>query len=221
MNTNGQLLKVAESILNGHTADGNAIEKLIDMLRENIREEEAKKNGAKVQPLKVIEKMIKGIDKANAIEARFAKAHPCGDRFGFTEGHRIFISNTSCGFPIADIDALNIKRFIDGVQTNEHLKLDRSEIALYIKMNRITTRNTHTKKPFVVETDGGELVAFNPLFLLDFIDFTEQTEGFIEAPSKPLVDKRKTALVLPVRCDNIQAVYYAQNKMLHGERESA
>ena len=99
MNTNTKLLETLEA--------GN-IEKTIELLRQNIREETATKSGAK-KPYKIIEKMLKDIGKNNP-NRLFQVAHAYNGKYGFLDGYRLFLSDDPFGYDIAGDDS-NIKPF--------------------------------------------------------------------------------------------------------------
>lgn len=174
-------------------------EKAAALLEANIREENARNAGKKaVSRLKIISNMMKSADSYNT---GFKKAHNFGDINLFTDGYRIFTSDSDFGFDHAEPHELfKLNDMIKNVMrdVSDKIILNREEIQLYIKLERFTRARYERTKPFYLKSENGNIYAFNPFYLLDFIDFTGDDTALAISPKNPIIDENGSALVLPV-----------------------
>ena len=195
MNTNTKLLETLEA--------GN-IEKTIELLRQNIREETATKSGAK-KPYKIIEKMLKDIGKNNP-NRLFQVAHTYNGKYGFLDGYRLFLSDDTYGYDIAgvnsDIQPFKIEPLFNVNDYDfETLEIDTAELRYFAKITK--TRSKWDKVPYIIKTPDG-YAGFNPYFLIDLIDYTGSNKIRYQKRTAPIYSDNMQALLLPVNCRDMQ-----------------
>ena len=195
MNTNTKLLETLEA--------GN-IEKTIELLRQNLREETATKSGAK-KPYKIIEKMLKDIGKNNP-NRLFQVAHTYNGKYGFLDGYRLFLSDDTYGYDIAgvnsDIQPFKIEPLFNVNDYDfETLEIDTAELRYFAKITK--TRSKWDKVPYIIKTPDG-YAGFNPYFLIDLIDYTGSNKIRYQKRTAPIYSDNMQALLLPVNCRDMQ-----------------
>lgn len=178
-------------------AEGYNFEKVKDMLRQNIREEGARSAGRQGQQ-KIIDRMIK--ENKNGANPILTKAQAQDDgRFAFTNGMVLYICDTDFGYEVETERAFKATRLMNDVNHNckDSATLDKAEIQTFIKLNGLR-RNGVKNKGYVVKTDKGQYIGFNPYFLIDFIDFTGSVKILVDTPKTPAKSDVMDAIVLPV-----------------------
>ena len=181
-------VKLLEKLNNGE------IEKCKKMLLENIREESAKKSGAK-KPYSIIKTMFSK-DNGSMSEKAFLN---CDDRFYFSDGHRFFSATESFGYK--EIDKLESYKFIDmfkGVDFSGTLNIDYAKIKESVAINK-SLKSKWNIKPFIIYDPENDIYCgFNPNFLKDLIDFTGMTK-FVYQPNKSHTHNSKNkCLISPI-----------------------
>lgn len=192
MYNNAELLRVAE--------DWN-IEKVREMLRANVREENAKANGKQGQQ-KIIDRIMK--ENKNGTNKILTKAQAQDDgRFAFTNGQVLYICDTDLGYEVETERAFKAGRLMQDIINNvsDSATLDKAEIQTFIKLQGLR-RNGIKNKAYIVKTDGGQYMGFNPFYLVDLIDFTGSAKILVDIPIHPAKSDVMDAIVLPV---NIKA----------------
>ena len=190
MNTNTKLLETLEA--------GN-IEKTIELLRQNIREETATKSGAK-KPYKIIEAMLKTAKKDQPHQALFQKAHEYGNKYGFLDGYRLFLSDDPFGYESINVanGAFKVEPLFN---VNDYdlttLEIDTAELRYFAKITK--TRSKWDKVPYIFRTPDG-FAGFNPYFLIDLIDYTGSNKIRYQKRTAPIYSEDMNALLLPVNC---------------------
>ena len=195
MNTNTKLLETLEA--------GN-IEKTIELLRQNIREETATKSGAK-KPYKIIEKMLKDIGKNNP-NRLFQVAHAYNGKYGFLDGYRLFLSEDTFGYDIAGVNS-DIQPFkIDPLyKVNDYdlttIEIDTAELRYFSKVAKKGRYEKQT--PYIIRTPDG-FAGYNPFYLLDLIEYTGSNKIRYQRRNAPIYSEDMQALLLPVNCRDMQ-----------------
>lgn len=135
------------------------------MLEENLLEEQRPKaKGRKRKPETIINSMFKS-KHLKFDDNMKNKAMPLSDkRFAFTDGMRIFISNTNMGFEEGD---MRLNAILDN-QFDSTLVIDTEKIFEKITENKA---NKNDKEPIVFEVEDYK-IGLNPKFVKDLIDFT-------------------------------------------------
>ena len=131
MNTNTKILETLEKEIaenTRYTGYEGLFSKTIEMLRANIREEEAGKKGTK-KPYKIIEKMLKDAKRDNPNQVLFQKAHEYNNKYGFLDGYRLFLSDDNMGYESVNVanGAFKIEQLYNGIDTRNmaDIEIDR------------------------------------------------------------------------------------------------
>ena len=191
MNTNTKILETLEA--------GN-IEKTIELLRQNIREETATKSGAK-KPYKIIETMLKTAKKDNP-NRLFQVAHAYNGKYGFLDGYRLFLSDDTFGYDIAgdnsDIQPFKIEPLFN---VNDYdlttIEIDTAELRYFSK---VAKKGRYEKQaPYIIRTPDG-FAGYNPFYLLDLIEYTGSNKIRYQKRNAPIYSEDMNALLLPINC---------------------
>ena len=158
-------------------------------LIEELRMSDVEKKGTPKKEITIIKNMM----KANKCNENFQKAQSYGDRFAFTDGHRLFITNTDLGYEISE-KPLNIENIMK-IERLHRIKFDLADLKIFIKENK----GIKNLKPYIVDING-ELMGFKANYLVDAIDFLGTDEFEISSRIQPAYasNGEKEALVLPV-----------------------
>ncbi|MCD8201030.1 MAG: hypothetical protein LUD47_03075 [Clostridia bacterium] len=187
-------------------------------LTENIREEAAKKSGAKSSEIAIMKRIAREYEKRRNSEFQVQKVK-FEDRIYYMlcDGVKLFLSENSYGYEIADHELLNLKRTIPHWKEWTCRTLDREKAAVVKAENKI---NKNDKKSVIYEFSDGLPLGINPEYLLDAMDFTGTTEAWVNPaprqrwgnaePVKCVVDpvilhnpeNHRFALVCPVNIQN-------------------
>ena len=182
------------------------IEKTKEMLLDNIREESSSKNGTK-KPFTVVQNMFKKLDKAD-FERFGNKAIPMKDgRFGFIDGHRVFIADSDLGY--TDRADFKLEQALQSVNDfDREVEIDVTELKKFIAVVKAEKRNKwESPKPYIIEMADGYMIGANPNFLKDAIDYSGITKirfvksyGNIQKTPLYFIDNENNiiAVVLPV-----------------------
>lgn len=185
---------IYEALING----GLYSEKVLEMLKANLREESAAKIGNK-KGYKIVESMIKKAD--TDVQPNFGKAHPYGDRFAFLDGHRIFVSDTDLGYEISE-KPYRVENMFPVVELTP-ITIDYEELNYFIKLW------AKMKKPYIFKV-GEKVIGVNPRYLKDVIDYSGSTTILVCAENtgrSPIYAEDKSCMTLPV---NIKDVNYEE-----------
>lgn len=223
MNTNTMILNTlkkeieASGIYTGY--QGSFFEKTFSLLLENIREEEATKKGNK-KPVKIIEKMVKKADN----RPMFKKAHKWDGGYGFTDGYRIFFSDNSEGFEeaVEPHESFNLNQFVESTKNYIFSTLDINieELRYYIKVAKPTKRG-EIYKPFLIAIDNNQYMGFNPLFLLDLIEYSGTNTIKYTANNAPIMSENEKALLLPVNVRHVDTEMFNSWRLTWFEEKAA
>ena len=142
----------------------------------------------------------------------FSKAHSISGKYYFIDGHRLFVSDIDFGFEHADAGATwrNAESLVkDALKAaDDRITLRRDDIQAFIKARGLkrSKRYFDVEDRYIFETEKKRYIAFNPFYLLDYIDFTGADVALCSSKSvkAPMVDADGRALVLPV---NITATF--------------
>lgn len=208
MNTNTKLLETLEEEIrafrtySGYNPD--FFDKTLEMLRANVREETARAKGNK-KPYKIIESMTKKAKKDRNNEM-FQKAHKYGDKYGFLDGYRLFLSDDNYGYEVAEPERqFNIEPLF---KINEELKsveIDVADLRYYCKIYK--TMKKYNKIPYIIRTADG-FAAYNPEFLLDLIEYSGSNVIKYIKSNAPIYSENMDCLLLPVnRKDMTEEIY--------------
>ena len=184
-----------ESILLELDKGITGIEAARRMLRENIRDEINTRNGSK-KPASIIKSMFTRLDKFE--RPRFEFANVYGDRFAFLDGHRLYISDSSFGYPVKDhtCGGFKVDQIINvDMDGYTELKIDIRELEYFLKTNKPPKKGTPT--PYIIRTPDG-FACYNPLYLLDLLKYTESDTILYKDARAPIYSKDKNALTLPI-----------------------
>ena len=177
-------------------AEGYNFDKVKEMLRQNIREEGARSAGRQGQQ-KIIDRLMK--DNKNGANKALTKAQAQDDgRFAFTDGKILFICDTDFGYEVETERAFKTDRLMQDVNANicDSATLDKAEIQTFIKLAGLR-RNGVKNKAYIVKTDKGQYMGYNPFYLIDFIDFTGSAKILVDTPIRPAKSDVMDAIVLP------------------------
>ena len=209
MNTNTTILATLEKeisaagIYTGY--QGSFFEKTLELLRANIREEEATKKGNK-KPFKIIEKMIKGSNYK--YQPLFKMCHPYGEKYGFLDSYRLFLSDDNLGYEVATPERafkieplynINKADYID-------IEINIAELRYFSKVAKPRGKN-ETPQPFIIRTPDG-LAGFNPSFLLDLIEYSGSNTIKYIKHNAPIYSNDYNALLLPVHLKENSEDFY-------------
>lgn len=178
-------------------AEGYNFDRVKEMLRQNIREEGARSAGRQGQQ-KIIDRLMK--ENKNGANKALTKAQAQDDgRFAFTNGIVLYICDANFGYEAETERAFKAGRLMQDINNNisDSATLDKAEIQTFIKINGLR-RNGVKNKAYVVKTDKGQYIGFNPYFLIDFIDFTGSAKILVDTPKRPAKSDAMDAIVLPV-----------------------
>ena len=169
MNTNEKLLELAYKIDAEGGTHGGSYAALLDALRENIQELDAKKAGT-AKPLKIIKKMIKSNQK-NYINRFLGYIKLDPDHFAFLDGHRVFISNSDLGYS-EDENAAGLantlKRALEHGNATEEIEISLTEVKEQLARNKANKDKLH---PLIKQLEGYK-IGLNPEFLKDCFEFS-------------------------------------------------
>ena len=207
MNTNTKILETLEKeikaagVYTGYS--GSFFDKTIEMLRQNIREETATKSGAK-KPYKIIEAMLKTAKRDQPSRTFFQKAHEYGNKYGFLDGYRLFLSDDPFGYE--SINVANGAFKIDQLfNVNDYdlktIEIDTAELRYFAKISK--SRSKWDKVPYIIRTSDG-FAGFNPNFLIDLIEYTGSNKIRYQKRTAPIYSEDMQALLLPVNCRDMQ-----------------
>ena len=165
---------------------------LLSMREELIEELRIAEAGEKGTPKKDIT-IIKNMMKANKNEEIFQKAQPYRDKFAFTDGNRLFITDTDFGYGISE-KPLNIEGKMK-VEKLHKIKFDLADLKIFIKENK----GIKALRPYTVDIKG-KLMGFNAKYLVDAIEFSGTDEFYVSNVVAPAYAENggKEVLVLPV-----------------------
>ena len=165
---------------------------LLSMREELIEELRIAEAGEKGTPKKDIT-IIKNMMKANKNVEKFQKAQPYRGKFAFTDGFRLFITDTDFGYEISE-NPVRIEGIVN-IKKLHKIKFNLADLKIFIKENK----GVKTLKPYIVDIKG-ELMGFNAKYLVDAIEFSGTDEFEISNIIQPAYasNGEKEALVLPV-----------------------
>lgn len=218
MNTNTKILETLEKEIaenTRYTGYEGLFSKTIEMLRANIREESAKQNGAK-KPYKIIEKLLKSepCKYNNAMQ----KAHPSANGYGFLDGYRVFFSDDTFGYEVAEEQ--NRFRMLDNFKPAEgytSIDINVEDLKYYIKVAK--PRGKYGKyDPFIIETPDG-IAGYNPLYLLDLIEYTGSNTIKYYGNKEPIYADNGKALLLPVNVSYSNTTYQEYRAKWFNEKQ--
>lgn len=157
--------------------NNNQLEDLKKALEENTREEAAKKNGTK-NKLTIIKKLQKEAEK---MPSSCRGVQPCNvgrvEYNGFMNSCMVLADSTTdygyaksengfnCGKMFADIPEIRYNIDLDDLK--QFIALD--------KANKKADRRA-TPKPYIIELEDGRRAGFNPVYLLNCLNFCDSTE---------------------------------------------
>jgi len=206
MNTNTKILETLEKEIaenTRYTGYEGLFSKTIEMLRANIREETATKSGSK-KPYKIIEAMLKTAKKDQPSRELFQKAHEYGNKYGFLDGYRLFLSEDNMGYESVNVanGAFKVDQLFN---VNDYdfttLEIDAAELKYFAKITK--TRSKWDKIPYIIKTPDG-YVGYNPFFLIDLIEYTGSNKIRYQKRTAPIYSDNMMALLLPVNCRDMQ-----------------
>ena len=172
-------------------------------LRANIREESAKKSG-NANKQKILEAVMK--ENAKNPNKLLCKANAQKDgSFAILNSWRIFFADTPCGFDVETERPFDASAILAGSTTYsgnmepfcDRISFDRAQVDLFIKFNNIK-RSTRQPAPFFVKSENDKIYAFNPIGILDFIDYSGSEVALANGPKAPIVAENKSAVLLPI-----------------------
>ena len=177
------------------------VDKVKEMLTENIREEAVSKDNKK-KPYTIIKNMFRDCKDD---ERMYNKAMPMQDgRFAFLDGHRVFVADTNMGY--TDRGDLQIEKILPTDNLDAELEIDVAELKQVVAIAK-TEKKKYNPTPYIVEMDDYR-VGMNPMFVKDLVDFTGNTklkfvkqtrDGIQTAPLFSFDDEGKmVACILPV-----------------------
>ena len=169
MNTNEKLLELAYKIDAEGGTHGGSYAELIQALKDNIQELDAKKAGT-AKPLKIIKKMLKSNQK-NYINKFLGYIKLDSNRFAFLDGHRVFISNSDLGFS-EDENAAGLantlKRALEHGNATEEIEISLTEVKEQLARNKANKDKLH---PLIKQLEGYK-IGLNPEYLKDCFEFS-------------------------------------------------
>lgn len=210
MNTNTKILETLEKEIaenTRYTGYEGLFSKTIEMLRANIREETATKSGAK-KPYKIIEKMLKSEQCKN--NNMMQKAHKYNDKYGFLDGHRLFITDNDMGYEVADQEhTFRIEQLYNGIDTYDMavIEIDIAEVRYFAKVAK--GGKWESPKPYIIRTPDG-FAGFNPNYLIDLIDFSGSNKIKYIKRNAPIHSENMNALLLPVNVRDFTEAEYQE-----------
>lgn len=159
---------LGEELSNGEFVGVGLLGKVMDMLKTNLREEIAKKKGAKVKHLNIIKQVLKENDKE-----KWMKAIPYENgKYYFTNGHEVVIGNQDFGYEhLNPEDCLSLTEYIHTICTSNFeniVKVDVNDLKLHI--------STHKKDKvtlYIISYGTGQQVEFCPKRLLRCLQWCE------------------------------------------------
>lgn len=183
--------------------DKENYDKLREMLLDNIREEAANKGGKK-KPFAIIQGMFKKLND----EVNFKnKAVELSDgRFGFVDGHRVFIADTDLGY--TERCDLKLEQLLGHPTFDGEVEVDVTDLKKFsatVKAEK--KKNCGIPQPYIMKCSDDFFVGCNPFFLQDAINFSGITKlkfqksiGNIQKNPLYLMDDddKIIAIVLPV-----------------------
>ena len=213
MNTNTKILETLEKEIaenTRYTGYEGLFSKTIEMLRANIREEEAGKKGTK-KPYKIIEKMLKDAKRDNPNQLLFQKAHEYGNKYGFLDGYRLFLSDDNMGYESVNVanGAFKIEQLYNGIDTYNmtDIEIDISELRYFAKVAKGGRNEKPT--PYIIRTPDG-FAGFNPNYLIDLIDFSGSNKIKYIKSNAPIHSENMNALLLPVNVRDFTEAEYQE-----------
>lgn len=144
--------------------------KLREMLLDNIREEAANKNGTK-KPFKIVQDMFKKTQDQFTNKAVAMK----DGRFGFLDGYRIFIADTDLGYEGRSDFKLEQALPMSTSDFDMEIDIDITELKKFIAVVK-AEKKKDTPRPYIIQCEDGFMVACNPFFLKEAIDFSGVTK---------------------------------------------
>lgn len=186
----------------------NALVKLKEQLIKDLRFEMEWEKGTPKKELTIINNMM----KRNKYNEQLQKAIPYFNKFAFTDGHILFITNTNHSFEEIEkpIDFYNsIVKHISG---DYEVEFNLIELKLFVK----ETKGNNLLEPYVFKL-GNKLMGINAQLLIDAIEFIGKNTFLVDEINKPVYAKNeeKEVVLLPVMLKKdteyiIQEVEYYQ-----------
>ena len=168
----------------------NALVKLKEQLIKDLRLEMEWEKGTPKKELTIINKMM----KRNKYNEHLQKAIPYFDKFAFTDGHILFITNTNHSFEELEstIDLYSIVKNISG---HYGVEFNLLELKLFVK----ETKGNNLLEPYVFKL-GNKLMGINAQLLIEAIEFIGKNTFIVDEINKPLYTKNeeKEVVLLPV-----------------------
>ncbi len=179
-----------------HCSTENILAKLYLDLREDLRKENNKKSSPSQS--KVIDNVMKIVKKEK--ERLYGYSEYYDNKFAFLDEYRMFISDNDFGYKENEnqIDKQRLKNLIP-TSTEKIVTIDTTDLKTMIKENGITRSKNPSKKYYLVNNE----IAFNPIYLLDAIEFADNNIIEYNNPMMPAIirDNKQEiiSLVLPVK----------------------
>lgn len=211
--------KILEAVRSWKTSEA------IKLLEENIREEQANKNFMKgsneKKQFSIISRLMKENEKSYNTGYRFNKAQEQENGFIFTDGHRAFINSSCLGYEIAQKpEAFNLKPLFDELnQYNKTVAIDINQLKTFIAIRGYKRSQKATMKPFLVQTENGEIIGFNPFYALECIEYSGNNVFKYNNAKSPLYALNNSCLFLPVYVNQSTINYQSWYKEVFGEQE--
>jgi len=184
------------------------IEKAINLLQSNIIEENTRKAskgrgaGSDIARLKI----INGYLKTATYNESMRKAHlQKNGNYIFTEGHILFVSSHDFGIENEDQGrAYKFDAFFQDVSTDDFITLNPAEIKSFIALTGATRKaRRYNLKPYYAKSQKGVVIAFNPFFALDSIQYADTTKFYVTRKNAPIYAENMSCLFLPINSDDI------------------
>ncbi len=141
----------------------NVLAKLYLDLKEDLRKEINKQGKAPAQA-KIIDKMIKNMSKDDNLLGYIQN----GEKFCFSDGHRIFYSDDNFGYKKCK-NQFDVSKI--GLKYDKEFSVNVEDLKMFIKENGLTLKKEC--KPYRINYEYVEtLIAFNHIYLLDAINYS-------------------------------------------------
>lgn len=175
-------------------------EKVLEMLSQNVREESAKAGGKQGQQ-KVIDRLIKAV-KGTPSRNLWGAMEQKDGRYAFTDGMRLFFADNPMGYDVIErgigFDALKV---LENLGKTDSFTVDEIDLKTFINVNGMTRANKKKLKScYIVKTENGQYIGFEPFFLTDAIDYSDSAKFECSTPKRPALGQYDT-VVLPVNID--------------------
>ena len=181
MTSNSRLLELLE---------GYEVDKVIELIKENIREEAAKSTGKK-NLYTILKRVLK-----DGSRIQYTVGHKVGEKIAFLDGHRMFLTDNDYGFEVVDKPDYryinNLENFLpQNTYDLKEVEIDLAELRYFIKV-------WGKKKKAYMFHAGNTVIGVNPHYLKDLIDFTGSNKILVSKWNAPIFSKNLDALLLPV-----------------------